>query len=181
VRRAGKMTASELGRAWDEAMRAGDIPGAYWAMLTNPAATSDLVRRIFGDVHMLSQVGAANLADIRRLQQLEEEKAWLEDKLVRQQARLRDDLSARDAQIRQLSDLLSARMSDSAAPAAVDRHDTEARLLETLVARLHKELQGEMRRRERAEARAKVLAEARMESDRQCSASRARWPHCAES
>src|SRR5262245_23710392 len=60
-RRAGKMTASELGRAWEEAMRAGDIPGAYWAMLTHPAATGDLVRRIFGDVHMLSHLlGTAN-------------------------------------------------------------------------------------------------------------------------
>ena len=167
VRRASEMTASELGRAWEAAMRAGDIPSAYWAMLTHPAATGDLVRRIFGDVHMLSHlVGTANRADIRRLQQLEGEKARLEDKLARQQARLRDDISTRDAQIRQLSDLLAACMSDRAAPAAADRHDSEARVLETLVARLHKELEGEMRRRERAEARAKVLGEARMESDR---------------
>jgi hypothetical protein len=54
VRRVGKMTADELGRACDEALHAGDVPGAYWATLTHPAASGDLVRRIFGDVHMLS-------------------------------------------------------------------------------------------------------------------------------
>jgi Uncharacterized protein conserved in bacteria (DUF2325) len=169
VRRLGKVrTPQDLGQAWDEAMRAGDIPGAYWAMLTHPAATAELVRRVFGDVHMLSHlVGAANRADIRRLQQLEEEKAALEDKLSRQQARLRDDISARDAQIRQLGDLLSARMSDGASGFADRREsESEASVLEGLVARLRKQLERETRCRERIEVRAQALAEARTEADR---------------
>jgi hypothetical protein len=166
VRRLGKVrTPEDLGHAWDEAMRAGDIPGAYWAMLTHPAATAELMRRVFGDVHMLSHlVGAANRADIRRLQQLEEEKAALENKLSRQQARLRDDISARDAQIRQLGDLLSARMSDGASGSA-DRQESEASVLEGLVARLRKQLERETRCRERIELRAQALAEARTEAD----------------
>jgi hypothetical protein len=50
----------------------GNIPGAYWAALTHPATTQDIVTRIFAGVHMLSHVvGTANRADIRRLQQLE--------------------------------------------------------------------------------------------------------------
>src|SRR5262249_54952822 len=61
---------------WDEALRQGDIPGAYWATLTHPLATEDTVKRAFGDIHMLSHlVGAANRADIRRLRQLGEDNA----------------------------------------------------------------------------------------------------------
>src|SRR5260370_33751815 len=46
---------------WDDAVRRGDIPGAYWAVLSHPAATAPILRKTFGDVHMLSHmVGAAN-------------------------------------------------------------------------------------------------------------------------
>ena len=61
---------------WRDAVRRGEIPGAYWATLTHPAATHAVIRDAFGEVHMLSHlVGAANRADIRRLCLLEEEKA----------------------------------------------------------------------------------------------------------
>src|ERR1700732_42175 len=56
----------------------GDIPGAYWAALTHPATTQEIVTRIFAGVHMLSHVvGTVNRADIRRLQQLEADNAAL--------------------------------------------------------------------------------------------------------
>src|SRR5215471_14913147 len=49
---------------WEDSLKQGDIPGAYWAVLTHPATTKDVVKRVFGDVHMLSHlVGAANRAD----------------------------------------------------------------------------------------------------------------------
>src|SRR5215510_7549834 len=57
----------EVRRFWDEARHSGDIPGAYWALLTHPASTDEIIKAAFGDVHMLSHlVGAANRADIRR-------------------------------------------------------------------------------------------------------------------
>ena len=53
---------------WAEARRAGDIPGAYWAVLTHPDVGLAGSREAFCDVHMLSHlVGAANRAGIRRL------------------------------------------------------------------------------------------------------------------
>ena len=59
----------------------GDIPGAYWAALTHPATTQDIVSRIFAGVHMLSHVvGTANRADIRRLRQLEADNVLLSGK-----------------------------------------------------------------------------------------------------
>src|SRR5262249_21255177 len=102
-------TAEDLRRCWDDAVQAGEIPGAYWAILTHPASTDAVARRAFGAVHMLSHlVGAANRADIRRLHQLETEKAALEDKVARQHAHLRDTIVARDTRIRELSAALSA-------------------------------------------------------------------------
>ena len=77
-------------------------------MLSHPAATDAIMRRAFGDVHMLSHmVGAANRADIRRLRQLEEDNAALSAKLEAQQRQLRDGFTARDDKIRLLNEALS--------------------------------------------------------------------------
>ncbi|HEY6718013.1 MAG TPA: hypothetical protein VI232_16855 [Reyranella sp.] len=98
---------------WRDAVKQGDIPGAYWAALTHPATNDALIREIFGEVHMLSHlVGAANRADIRRLSELEAENAALREKLLRQQDHLRDGITARDARIRELGSLLASRIAD---------------------------------------------------------------------
>jgi hypothetical protein len=153
---------------WNEARQAGDIPGAYWAVLTHPRTSDALVRQTFGDVHMLSHlVGAANRADIRRLRQLEDEKALLEEKLARQQAQLRDSIVARDAKIRELNAALSARIehqSYAATPANLDQA-SELGTLHALVADLRKLLDREVQRRERAEKRAEELAAASGKSE----------------
>ena len=87
---AGATDEGTLRDLWREAMDGGDIPGSYWAVLTHPQATPTLIAAVFGDVHMLSHlVGAANRADIRRLQALETERAALAAKVARQEARLR--------------------------------------------------------------------------------------------
>jgi hypothetical protein len=93
--------AAAVSAVWEEALGRGDIPGAYWALLTHPAATDAIVKDVFGKVHMLSHlVGAANRADIRRLRQLEEDNASLTAKLERQQRQLRDGFISRDESIR---------------------------------------------------------------------------------
>jgi hypothetical protein len=76
---------------WQECLANGEIPGAYWAIMTHPEATTELRGSVFGEVHMLSHlVGAANRADIRRLLALEQENAELKDKAGRQQQRLQE-------------------------------------------------------------------------------------------
>jgi len=165
---AAAASVAELLRCWDEARRSGDIPGAYWAVLTHPLADEAIVRRAFGDVHMLSHlVGAANRADIRRLHQLEEEKSALEDKLARQQVRLRDGILARDARIRDLSQMLAARIEGEAgaAPAPAST-SSDVAMLNALIVDLRKQLDAETRRRERAERRAGELASAHEEAYR---------------
>jgi Uncharacterized protein conserved in bacteria (DUF2325) len=159
--------AHDLGEYWDEAVRKGDIPGAYWALLTHPLATDPLVRRAFGDVHMLSHlVGAANRADIHRLHELEQQKAALEEKLARQQNQLRYGIVARELKIRDLSAALSARIERERASAPGDPdHSSESAALDGLVADLRKQLDLEIRRRERAEKKAQELIAAHAAAD----------------
>jgi hypothetical protein len=96
-----------LRRMWDASIQSGDIPGAYWALLSHPVASDTIVKKAFRDVHMLSHlVGAANRADVRRLRQLEEQNGALIEKLNRQQQQLRDGFTSRDATIRRLNEML---------------------------------------------------------------------------
>ncbi|CAG2156418.1 hypothetical protein LMG26411_05241 [Cupriavidus numazuensis] len=81
--------ANEVQAMWRHAQAEGDIPGAYWALMTHPDVTQPVRRVAFGEVHMLSHlVGAANRADIRRLVALEGENAELREKVARQQQRM---------------------------------------------------------------------------------------------
>jgi hypothetical protein len=78
-----------LKQLWQDAMAHGDVPGAYWALMTHPASTFDLRTVAFGDVHMLSHlVGASNRADLRRLALLEDDNARLKAQNASQQARI---------------------------------------------------------------------------------------------
>src|SRR5260370_13333356 len=145
-------TIDEVRALWRDAVRQGDIPGAYWATLTHPAANDALIRGIFGEVHMLSHlVGAANRADIRRLSGLEAENAALRDKLLRQQDHLRDGITARDARIRELGSLLASRIADQATQRE-DGASDEAALSEPTASREHR-LRSETNRRAAVEER----------------------------
>jgi hypothetical protein len=156
-----------LGQLWDEAVRRGDIPGAYWAVLSHPLATDGLMRRAFGDVHMLSHmVGAANRADIRRLRQLEEENAALSARLEAQQSQLRDGFTERDSRIRLLNEALSRALAR--APAMPESAGDDARAAREAILDLERRLDCETARRERFENRlgAALRAQAQAESAR---------------
>lgn len=153
-------TTDAVRHLWDEAKQAGEIPGAYWALLSHPAATDAQVKQAFADVHMLSHlVGAANRADIRRLTQLEKEKSELERKLEKSQAHIQ----ASDATIRQLDATLAAAVARANDRPAAAPADDEVAALRRLVGELDGRLRNEAARRLRAEQRAekaqRVLAE----------------------
>jgi hypothetical protein len=129
-------------RMWRDAAQRGEIPGAYWATLTHPAATHAIVRDAFGEVHMLSHlVGAANRADIRRLCQLEADNAELRTRLERQQAALREAVVVRDACIQELRQALAQRI---ATESSATRDD--GTVLRQLVTDLERRLANETRR-----------------------------------
>ncbi len=141
--------------AWASFRRAGDIPGAYWAVLTHPDIGHAGLKRAFGDVHMLSHlVGAANRADIRRLNALEEENEALRAKVERQQIRLHEAIVSRDDTIRRLSALAAGQIR---AETRATEDDALAGLRH-LVADLQSRLERETARRERLEQRAAEAA-----------------------
>jgi hypothetical protein len=158
---------SALRQLWDEAVKRGDIPGAYWAALSHPAATDAIMRKTFGDVHMLSHmVGAANRADIRRLRRLEEENAALSAKLELQQCQLRDGFTGRDNKIRWLNEALSRALAEAPVPA--EHAGDDARAAKEALIDLDRRLSREVARRERLESRleAAVLSLSQAESAR---------------
>jgi hypothetical protein len=163
-------TVDDVRVLWHEASKRGDIPGAYWAALTHPATNEALVREIFAEVHMLSHlVGAASRADIRRLRQLEEEKAELEARLARKEEQLLEASAARDHALRELE----VRVEPAPPPRAVPpengvvaelrtrlaRCETRRERVEAELAELRATLAAERDARHDAEARAAVLRE----------------------
>lgn len=127
---------------WRDAVRRGEIPGAYWATLTHPTATQALIRDAFGEVHMLSHlVGAANRADIRRLCELEADNTELRARLDRQQLAIRDAVVVRDTRIQELRNALAQRIA--AEPSATGG---DSDVLRQLVADLERRLESETRR-----------------------------------
>lgn len=147
-------TEAALRALWQDAVRRGEIPGAYWATLTHPLTNQAIIREAFGEVHMLSHlVGSANRADIRRLCQLEADKAALEAKVDRQQQALHEAVVTRDTQIRDLRQALADRIvSDAANDAPADN----AALL-GLVADRERRLAAEARRRTTLEERLQAI------------------------
>ena len=144
-----------LRRMWDESARSGDIPGAYWALLSHPIASEAIVKKAFRDVHMLSHlVGAANRTDIRRLRQLEEDIGVLTGKLDRQQQQLRDGFTSRDETIRQLKDMLIRRVGHPGDDTACTGDaGGEVDALRNVIVDLKSKLGQETARRERLEQR----------------------------
>jgi hypothetical protein len=142
---------------WNEALKSGDIPPAYWALMTHPCATVPVRQAAFGELHMLSHlVGAANRADIRRLVALEEDNAALKDKIERQHSRLREIGAERDATIAQLTEQIAGLTALAARQPSAD----SAQLAAEVQALQQKLAGGEARlalhtsRREAAEQRA---------------------------
>lgn len=94
---------STLRECWQQAWVQGDIPGAYWAVLTHKALTADLCQTVFGEVHMLSHLmGAASRHELKRFVALEKENAQLHERLEREQSRRQEAIHTRDRMAQQL-------------------------------------------------------------------------------
>ncbi|OAJ62220.1 peptidase [Paraburkholderia ginsengiterrae] len=115
---------------WDDALKSGDIPPAYWALMTHPFATMPVRQKAFGELHMLSHlVGAANRADIRRLVALEEENAALKEKLERQQSQMQELGMQRDASIAALNEQIAQFVTQTARQLHGNAADLQAEVL----------------------------------------------------
>jgi hypothetical protein len=128
---------SALEVLWTEALAAGDIPGAYWAVVSHPCDCSALRERAYGEVHMLSHLsGASQRADLRRLTEVERERDRLRADLegTREAAgRLRDRLAALESDLRAMAihqrraESLERRLAELESGAALEALRHEAR------------------------------------------------------
>jgi len=107
IKRFSKASTEEEVRAlWLEALGQGDIPGAYWAVLTHPATGRSLVHDVFGEVHMLSHlVGRSNRLDIARLQKLQRELEERDERIARQDERLSAAANERQTLLRKIDEM----------------------------------------------------------------------------
>ncbi|MGA7781330.1 MAG: DUF2325 domain-containing protein [Paraburkholderia sp.] len=158
IRRFDQATDEEAVLAlWNEALKIGDIPPAYWALMTHPYATMPVRQSAFGELHMLSHlVGAANRADIRRLVALEEENAALRDKVERQQSRLREVSAERDTMVEQLTERIVKLTAQATLQPSIDSAELAAEMqtLQQKLAESEQRLALHTNRREAAELRA---------------------------
>lgn len=163
-----------LEAAWNQAWQQGEIPGAYWALLTHKAVTPDLRQVAFGVVHMLSHLmGSANRQEIRRFVALERESIELHDKLEREQGRRNELVQERDQlaeQLRQQSldheaelARLRAQQAEAAAPAQDLRLialQTERReQAERTTLHAQQQVEALQRQLERLQAHAQIMSE----------------------
>jgi hypothetical protein len=89
VRQSQKIKTTEALAGWWQQQRQGDsVPGALWATLTHPRCDALLEERVLQDIHLLQhQAGAANRADLARLDALLDENRVLANELARAQER----------------------------------------------------------------------------------------------
>ncbi|WP_144141842.1 DUF2325 domain-containing protein [Paraburkholderia sp. BCC1884] len=153
----------ELLKLWDEALKSGEIPPAYWAVMTHPYATMPVRQKAFGELHMLSHlVGAANRADIRRLVALEEENAALRAKVERQQSRLQEISLQRDQTVAALNEQIAQLIAQASRHPTIAADDTEAETqrLRDRLAEADRRVALHTSRREAAEQRALLQQDA---------------------
>lgn len=97
-------TTEALTRWWVAAQSGTDVAGALWATLTHARCDNALQEQVLRDIHMLQhQVGAANRADLQRLEELSDEHGILTRELAQAQSRSTRLLAERAAQIETLS------------------------------------------------------------------------------
>jgi Uncharacterized protein conserved in bacteria (DUF2325) len=137
-------SADEVFVLWEEALRCGHVPSAYWALLTHPAASDELRGVAYGDVHMFAHlVGVTKHPSFQRLTVLEADNAELTLTVEKQQEQLRNALVTLDATRQRLNILLAREpVQECRDPASLRAREEadETTALRALVADLQKRL-----------------------------------------
>lgn len=118
----------QLTGMWQQALDAGEVPGAFWALLTHPLCDTALDKRAYEEVHMLShQIGAGQRADLKQLQDSRVEIRRLRDEVDEQQRRHRQSIERRDQRLAELESEL-AELREEVRTAKAREADTLQRL-----------------------------------------------------
>lgn len=100
-------TSKGLAGLWADAVRRGDVAGAFWAALTHPRCDEVLQEVVLRDMHMLQhQAGAAIRVDLGKFNLLLREHGVLARELGKAQQRCTQLLAEKSAEIEQLNSQL---------------------------------------------------------------------------
>ncbi len=153
-----------LRKLWKAALGAGEIAGAFWALVTHPHTDAELLFDVYGEVHMLSHLSGASVrVDMQELTRLRHRVPKLEQQLISQRQEAQATLSARKSVITELERKVAALAPLEARHAqlqeALDRHERGAVLeeLRTQVEDYAAQLAVTRARAERAEAHIQPL------------------------
>jgi hypothetical protein len=73
-----------LNLAWQEALKGGQIAGAFYAIITRADAPDAILNEVFGDIHMMSHLqGAEARAELKEFGQLRQGNEVLQDRVKR--------------------------------------------------------------------------------------------------
>lgn len=89
-----------LSKLWKQAVKKGDVAGAFWALLTHPHSQNDLVDKVYGEVHMLSHLSGASIrVDMQELTILRQENKRLKAQQIENMSKNKKSLYAKKALI----------------------------------------------------------------------------------
>ncbi|MBE0425881.1 MAG: DUF2325 domain-containing protein [Nitrospirae bacterium] len=95
MRRIDRFEGKDLFHAWQEAVKDGEIAGAFWAIMTRADAPPSVTTQVFGDVHMMSHLqGSERRAEAKEMAGLRDEVSRLKeekDRLFREINKVRDE------------------------------------------------------------------------------------------
>jgi len=132
--------------AWEKAVQEGQVAGAFWAILTRLDVSNHIIEQVFGEVHMMSHLQAAEVrTELKSFDSLRKENDQLAQRLQKArlnlerlrsaQEELRRRLAQKEGGVRQLPRQLA--QTTQALQAQENRHDL------ALLERENKELQRE--------------------------------------
>jgi hypothetical protein len=99
-------TVRELADLWSQAIRQGDVAGAFWAALVHPRCDAVMQEVLCRDMHMLQHQAGANVRiDVARFTAVLDENAVLTRELGRAQERSTRVLAEKSAEIARLTTL----------------------------------------------------------------------------
>ncbi|HID80979.1 MAG TPA: DUF2325 domain-containing protein [Chromatiales bacterium] len=100
-----KNTAAELISFWKKAKTSGDVAGPYWALITHPATSEELLNLIYGDIHMLSHLaGASCRIEQQTLKQTQAQNIELHQALNQSRKKTMGLQSEKETALRKLED-----------------------------------------------------------------------------
>jgi regulator of replication initiation timing len=153
---------ADLKLLWEQAVAEGNVGAAYWALLTHPNTTSELRRKAFGDIHMLShlagrETGRAQRRSERLAREAEQWRAEVDDAQQqladeraanRELARQRDEAQQEAQRLRAAANGLEQRVMELEQGREVRELNDEVLSLSRQVGELSQQLEQEKKQRD---------------------------------